>query len=252
MAEMLWPKRRSENMRLLIAAGHGTHLSLLALRRAYRCPGIVLMRPSLPGSLFDVRIEPRHDGGRDSDRCWISDGPLNRMQPSLDQSNQSDAGLILIGGPSPHFTWDEAALTEQLKVLCDGRRPWVLSGSRRTPASFLAALEALQLPGLGIHPAATLPPGWLAAQLPRCSQCWVSPDSASMVYEALTAGCAVGVFDLPAVAGSRVAGALEGLKARQLLISFEDFAKGAAPTVAATPFAEADRFAQRILDRGWL
>ncbi|MFT4769770.1 MAG: mitochondrial fission protein ELM1 [Glaciecola sp.] len=249
MGELLWPGNPKQDMRLLIGAGHATHLSLLALRRAYGCPTIVLMRPSLPGAFFDLRIEPRHDGGAENERCWISEGPLNRMQPSAARSND---GLILIGGPSPHFVWDGAALRVQIQRLCNGQRQWQLSGSRRTPPEFLEALSTLEIPGLTVHDADALPTGWLACELPKSAECWISPDSASMVYEALTAGCAVGVFDLPAQAGSRVASAIEGLCARQLVTPFNAFATGCEPTVPAAAFAEADRCAQRILERGWL
>ncbi|WP_439107452.1 ELM1/GtrOC1 family putative glycosyltransferase [Congregibacter sp.] len=249
LAQLLLPKRQQENMRLLIAAGHATHLSLLALRRAYRCPAVVLMRPSLPGAFFDLRIEPRHDGGEETERCWISEGPLNRMQPAVSRSEQ---GLILVGGPSPHFVWDDAALVAQVQKLCDGRREWQLSSSRRTPQSLLDSLSALNVPGLKVHDADALPPGWLARELSSSAECWVSPDSASMVYEALSAGCAVGVFDLDPCSGSRVAGAIEGLLAQDKVTAFKAFAAGSSPRAPTPPFAEADRFARRILDRGLL
>jgi len=238
-----------DGVKLLIAAGHSTHLSLLALRRSYQCPIVVLMRPSLPGALFDLRIEPRHDGGRDSERCWISEGPLNRMQPSV---SPSQGGLILMGGPSPHFAWDEAGLVEQVRALCDGRRQWQLSTSRRTPQSLLSALLKLDAPDLKIHDAEELPATWLSQMLPSSAESWVTPDSASMVYEALTAGSAVGVFDLPASPGSRVAAAIEGLVVQKKIIAFADFSAGQLPAAPVPPFAEADRIAKRIVDRGWL
>lgn len=243
------PPKPEEVLSLLIGAGHGTHLSLLALRRVHRCPIIVLMRPSLPGGFFDLRIEPRHDQGRESDICWLSDGPLNRMQPA---SARARHGLILLGGPSPHFTWDEDRLVTQIAELCDGRCEWQLSGSRRTPASLLAALSTRALPGLTVHAADTLPPGWLLEHLPLARQCWVSPDSASMVYESLTAGCAVGVFDLPPRGGSRVAASMADLVSRNLVTAFADCPGNSQLPLPPQPFCEADRCARRILERAWL
>lgn len=207
------------------------------------------MRPSLPGAFFDLRIEPRHDGGVETPRCWISEGPLNRMQPA---NTRSEEGLILVGGPSPHFHWDDRTIVDQVTALCDGRRPWQLSGSRRTPESLMNALRDLTLPGLTVHEASALPPGWLAETLPQMAECWVSPDSASMVYEALTAGCAVGVFKLSPLKNSRVVKAIDGLLVQEKLTAFEAFASGTLPAPPNTPFAEADRMAQRIIDRGWL
>lgn len=249
LVKFLRPGKHESGVDLLIAAGHATHLSLLALRRVFSCPAIVLMRPSLPGAFFDLRIEPRHDGGRETQRCWISEGPLNRMHPS---GNRREDGLILIGGPSPHYAWDDATVVQQVKALCDGRRQWQLSGSRRTPVSLMTALSNLDVPGLTVHDSNSLPSAWLANELPKVEECWVSPDSASMVYEALTAGCAVGVLDLPAVEGSRVARSIDGLLKQQRVISFDAFIAGALPTTPVEPFAEADRCARRILERGWL
>lgn len=249
LSRLLWPWRRREGYALLIGAGHGTHLSLLALGRVERCPTVILMRPSLPGSWFDLRIEPRHDGGVESAHCWLSDGPLNRMQPARERDG---GNLILVGGPSPHYRWDAQALLGQLARICDGQDTWTLSSSRRTPADFMNALEDLALPGLVIHRAENLPDGWLAATLPRVACCWVSPDSASMVYESLTAGCAVGLLELDAERGSRVAAAVEDLEQRGLVTSYAAFCRGAELAPPVQGFAEADRCAARIVGQGWL
>jgi mitochondrial fission protein ELM1 len=233
---------------LVIGAGHGTHSSLLKWRgRGGR--SIVLMRPSLPLWFFDLCIEPRHDGGVESDRRWLSDGPLNRIRPAF---ARQERGLILIGGPSPHFQWDTEALLRQLVQVCRADAPWSLSTSRRTPPDFLQAIKVLSLPGLDIFEPSQLPEGWLARELPRASRCWVTPDSASMVYEALTAGCAVGLFDLPATDGSRIAAGVSDLRARELCLGFSDVARGAVLSAPASMFAEADRCAARIVQKGWL
>jgi mitochondrial fission protein ELM1 len=50
---------------------------------------------------------------------------------------------------------------------------------------------------LTIVPFAATSPDWLPTQLARADQAWVTADSVSMVYEALTAGAAVGVLDVP-------------------------------------------------------
>ena len=249
LAACLPARRETPGPALLIGAGHGTHASLLRWRRRLAARTIVLMRPSLPRALFDLCIEPRHDGGAESERRWLTDGPLNRMRPA---ATKRDPGIILIGGPSPHFHWDSDALLTQLARICSGDRAWVLSTSRRTPSEFLPCVQGLALPGLVCHDCRALPGDWLAATLPGAAHCWVSPDSASMVYEALTAGCAVGVFDLPARTGSRVARGVGDLLERGLCRSFTQFAQGAALQPPIPPLAEADRCAARIVERGWL
>jgi hypothetical protein len=64
-----------------------------------------------------------------------------------------------------------------------------------------------------------------------------------MVYEALTAGCRVGLLDLPEKAHSRVAKGVMGLKAKGLVSQFPS-----APR-QATPLKEASRCAAIILGR---
>jgi mitochondrial fission protein ELM1 len=232
---------------LLLGAGHATHGSLVYWRRRTRRPAIVLMRPSLPMGLFDLCVVPRHDGVAERPRCWLSDGPLNRVRPAAERE---DHGVILLGGPSPHFTWDSAAILEQLTRVC-ARGAWRLSTSRRTPPALLAQIQECRLPGLEARSFADWPAGWLAAELARARHCWVTPDSASMVYEALTGACAVGLFDLVAAPGSRVAAGVRELVQRGLCIDHAAFLRGVQPSPPAAAFAEADRIAARLVDEGW-
>jgi mitochondrial fission protein ELM1 len=240
---------RSEAPALVVGAGHGTHASLIHWRQRGATRSIVLMRPSLPRRFFDLCIEPQHDGGAETRNRWLSLGPLNRMRPA---AVRDGSGLLLIGGPSPHFDWDSEALLDQLAALCSGADAWDLTTSRRTPADFLQRLRARKLPGLRALAADALPPGWLLERLPRAPRCWVTPDSASMVYEALTAGCAVGLLDLPARAGSRVAAGLAQLGAQGWCTAYSDHDSREPLRPPPRPLAEADRLASRIVEAGWL
>lgn len=250
IAELVSPGDKMRGTRLIIGAGHSTHLSLLAHKRSAGCPAIVLMSPSLPERWFDLCIAPRHDGGKESSSRWLSDGPLNRILPA---EKTTQDGLILLGGPSAHYDWSQAALLGQLTRICDGSSSWTVSTSRRTPSGFLRALKALELPNLKMHDASSQAPNWLASTLGKTRQCWVSPDSASMVYEAMSAGCAVGLLDLHAKSSSRVAGAMRSLLDRGLVTGFQQFDIGGTQlNEVGSPLAEADRCAQRIVDMGWL
>ena len=57
---------------------------------------------------------------------------------------------------------------------------------------------------LTVVPVAATGPDWLPAQLARAGQAWATADSVSMVYEALTAGAAVGILDVPRQRASRI------------------------------------------------
>ncbi len=70
---------------------------------------------------------------------------------------------------------------------------WTLTTSRRTPVDFLAQLD-VDRPQLTVVPCAQTGPDWLPEQLARAAQVWVTQDSVSMIYEALTAGAAVGLL----------------------------------------------------------
>ena len=233
---------------LIVGAGHATHLTLLALQRAYGGRSVVLMKPSLPRRCFDLCIVPEHDGVAADVRTLVTAGALNRIRPA--RVRDAGHGLILIGGASKHFDWDSDAIQLQIKSIL-ARTPdtqWTLTTSRRTPVDFLEALPAF--PNLTLIPHTATPPDWLPAQLARSSTVWVTPDSASMVFEALTAGADVGVFDLPVNPKSRVGRAIAQLADAQRITRFVHWCAHGELHPNLHPLAEADRCAVWIL--GWL
>ena len=242
------PGKTAPKPDLILGAGHATHLTLLAARRTCGGRAVVLMKPSLPRRWFDLCILPEHDGVSTDPRTLVTEGPLNRIRVA--DTRSPNQGLILIGGTSPHFSWDSAAIELQIKSLL-ARTPdmsWTLTNSRRTPADFLEQLPA--------HPRLTLvshsptPADWLPTQLARCGTVWVTPDSASMVFEALSAGADVGVFDLPVNPGSRVGWALARLADTQRVTRFMRWCGSGTLYPNRHPLAEADRCAHWILE--WL
>jgi len=245
-------KRLPDNTRpkpdLIIGAGHATHVTLLAARRARGGRTVVLMKPSLPRRWFDLCILPRHDGVAADAHTLVSEGALNRIRPSM--TRDSNHGLFLIGGTSPHFEWDSDAVQLQIKSIL-ARTPethWTLTTSRRTPADFLALLP--QHSNLSVVPHTATSPDWLPEQLAQSSTVWVTPDSASMVFEALTAGAAVGVFDLPVNPKSRVGRAIAHLADAQRITRFANWCAHGKLHPNTHPLAEADRCADWILE--WL
>jgi mitochondrial fission protein ELM1 len=233
---------------LIVGAGHATHPTLLAARRARGGRTVVLMKPSLPRRCFDLCVLPRHDGVAADARTLVSEGALNRIRPAA--TPDSSCGLLLIGGTSPHFEWDSDAIQVQIKSIL-ARTPgtqWTLTTSRRTPADFLAQLPPSQ--NLTIIPHTATSPDWLPAQLAQSGTVWVTPDSASMVFEALTAGAAVGVFDLPVNPKSRVGRAIAQLADAQRITRFANWCAHGILHPNLHPLAEADRCAEWILE--WL
>ncbi|SEG82637.1 hypothetical protein SAMN05444390_105384 [Marinobacterium lutimaris] len=230
---------------LLIGAGHATHLTLLALKRGWRVPAVVLMKPSLPLSLFDLCLIPEHDSPPSQGNVVATRGALNRMRPG---EKTPDSGMILVGGPSKHSGWDETGLIRAIeRIVSEDGRSWRATSSRRTPAE--TEVKLAHLSGLEFVPAAQTPSGWLPQQLAVTECCWVSADSVSMVYEALSAGCAVGVLPVPQLKQNRLQAGLQQLVDAKRVVPLEQW-RGEALQPDAEPLDEAGRCARELMARG--
>lgn len=231
---------------LLVGAGHATHLPILAARRAHGGKAIVLMLPSLPLRLFDLCLIPEHDRPPVFDNVIPTQGAINPVRVSSE--HDSGRGLILVGGPSPHFAWEEESIALQIQALTESRPEvqWALTTSRRTPNSFSDRMLTSELE---YHPFQSTPNGWLEEQLSRAGEVWTTPDSVSMVYEALSAGCRVGLFKLPAVPGSRVARGVADLIAKQFVSQYQPGSPSNRLPRNISNLSEAHRCARIILDK---
>lgn len=232
---------------LLIGAGHKTHLTLLALKAYFNVPALVLMTPSLPLSWFDLCLIPEHDSPPNKPNILVTQGALNLMQPN---TKSAATGMLLIGGPSKHHAWDERQVLTQIQTIASNARvEWSLTSSRRTPPSTELALKALFGDRFkSCHEVAT---DWLPSLLSTTERCWVTEDSVSMVYEALTAGCAVGTLSVPKKRENRLTLGLQKLEEKGIITSFEQWSGGDLP-LPSVQFNEAERCANMILSRGWI
>lgn len=236
---------------LIVGAGHRTHLSLLAARRARGGRVVVLMRPSLPLCCFDLCLVPEHDDPPDRDNVLATRGALNRIRPSV--SHDPRQGLFLIGGPSAHFDWDDEGIWREIETILEAEpeKNWTLTTSRRTPAGFLDSRRHRKVDNLAVVPFVETSPDWLPEQLTRAGAVWVSADSVSMVYEALTAGAALGILDVPRRAESRVSRGLERLIEEGWVQPFQVWRREKKLSRPERAFDEAARCATWIYER-WL
>jgi len=236
---------------LIVGAGHDTHLPMLTARRQRGGRIVVLMRPTLPARWFDLCIVPEHDGIGVSKRVLVTRGVLNAVQPQAIPDAQ--VGLILLGGPSAHFHWNEAQLLGQLRKLVDSRKNhrWTIATSRRTPESTCRKLNDVVGPDVTAVRYQSVDANWLPSQLATAGEIWVTEDSVSMIYEALTAGGATGIIDLEPCRHGRLQRGLEKLVAASMVMRFTDWQKTSRPLRPAPPLREADRCAAWIKDH-WL
>jgi mitochondrial fission protein ELM1 len=228
----------------IIAAGHSTHLALLCLARKHRAKSIVLMRSSLPLRCFDLCIAPHHDFPKKPTRknLILTRGAINRVHAGeLPKTGK----LILIGGPSKTHGWDPAAMLDMLaKVTATGS--WQLTDSRRTPEGFLEQIKK-QLPDIEIFSCKETAPDWLPDKLSRATEAWVSEDSVSMIYEALSSGARVGLLPVPRMnSHSRVLRGIDELIEAGYLTPFSAWQKTGHLSRASEPLNEAGRCAEII------
>lgn len=236
---------------LLIGAGHATHPALLWLARKHHVPSIVLMRPSLPLRWFDLCIAPAHDFNHASVAANVltTMGALNRVRAN--PSAPRHGGLILVGGPSATHAWDAAELLDALaRISGDGSGgPWQLTDSRRTPPGFLACVRE-HVPAVAVFPHGETPREWLPSRLATAADVWVTEDSVSMVYEALSSGARVGLLPVPRIQqDSRVLRGLGRLLDEGWVTPYARWCQTRTLTPPPQPLQEAARCAREVLTR---
>lgn len=239
----------------ILVAGERTHWAGLAARRAAGGRLIVLMRPSLPYGWFDLCCVPQHDEPPTRPNVLPTLGVANAVRAPV--ARKPGRVLILLGGPSRHHGWDTAAVTAQVCEIVR-RTPhlhFTIADSRRTPPQALstvcAAAKTWASGGLEAMPVDQAPKGWLVDTLSRTATVWVTADSVSMLYEAATAGAAVGVLSVP----MRRRGRKRALRAQELATevglatTFARWRKAHKLPQPAFPLQEAQRIAQALLMR---
>lgn len=241
---------------LILCAGHSTHLAALSLARHMRCLCMVCMKPSLPTGMFDLCIMPRHDlptGRTTAPGIFTTNGAINGIRPQ--PNTPKTETLILIGGPSKSYKWEEETIITQLSTIArHNTTPMVLTTSRRTPEDFARDVSTA-CPSIRVIPVNQTGPNWVAEHLAKAAQVWVTQDSVSMVYEALSSGAPVGIIEMPAKEGphkpdaSRIARGLNMLIADGSVCRFTEWAKTHTLPRAASELNEADRTASYILEK---
>ena len=235
-----------------VGAGHATHAPLLAVARSYRARTVVLMRPSLPISWFDFCLAPLHDDPPARDNVITTMGALSPMQAGRD--HDPARGLILVGGPSRHYRMDAEALLARVRLLLARARPqrWTLSSSPRTPAPLNRALAELETAGVEVARWDRCAPGWLAETLAHARDVWITEDSVSMIYEALTAGCRVGLLPLARKPASRLHRGIDRLLEQGFVHTLDDLNTNAELPAPPRTLDEANRCAALLLEKGLL
>lgn len=244
--------RQLESLRrphFIIGAGHRSHLPLLNLQRRFGGKTVVLMRPSLPATWFDYCLLT--DGDREVSQNAVTmrtRGAVNRMQRKV--KHGPSRGLILVGGPSKHFTWSDSEVVEKISsiVARDTEHSWTVATSRRTPEETLHQLRNATLNAEIVLPE-TVSTAWLPDTLPAMTSTWVTQDSVSMTFEALTAGCNVGIIELTSEQATRTTKRSDQLIESGDVTTWSEWKTTGQLKSASNEYREADRCATEILQR---
>ncbi|HEX4940404.1 MAG TPA: ELM1/GtrOC1 family putative glycosyltransferase [Candidatus Kapabacteria bacterium] len=189
----------------ILGAGAGTHSLILMLKRIFRAKTILLMKGAFPAALFDANITPLHDNPPTRKNVLPTTGVMNPVFPRY-EGRDKNTGTFLIGGINEHYGWDDGTVIDQVEKICRAQSgvQWTLTDSRRSPAAFLPALKARNLPNLTLISHKDTARGFIKQQLDTTGQLWVTRDSVSMVYECITSGAPTGLLDLKPLRQSRV------------------------------------------------
>lgn len=234
---------------LIVGAGHGTHLHLLFARRAYGGRTVVIMKPSVPAALFDFCLIPDHDNPRITDSIIITRGALTAVTPG--KHHDPKQGLIMVGGPSRHYDWDDNSLLEQISLILkkmSGIR-WVITDSPRTPGITSQLLKNINEVNADFQPCGVTGPGWVSEQLQQAGYAWVSEDSMSMVYESLTAGVATGLLNVPSLQQGKFTSCIQNLIINKMITAFDEWKKGKELAPPEDLLDEAGRCADYLLEK---
>ncbi len=241
-----------EKMDLVLCAGHSTHAAALRIARFYKCLCMVCMKPSLPLSLFDLALIPEHDlpeKKRASKRIYPTKGALNNIHAR--ESHEGKQILFLIGGESRDFSWDSDTLITQIEhITRNSTYPVILTTSRRTQSDFVHDVRQA-CPSILVVPMDQTGPHWIREHLSTAHTVWVTQDSVSMVYEALSSGAPVGILDMnqrDAKKSSRVTRGLAKLINDGYVSTYTYWAQHRS-LPQKDPLNEAQRAAEYILER---
>lgn len=241
---------------LLIGTGTRTHLPMLLYKKKYALPVITCMTPPKHlRKIFDLCFIPEHDGENEDENTMLTIGAPNSSQNK--REHRKECGLILLGGVDPKsHRWDSSRVIKMVEkvVKTDSQKSWTISSSPRTPQDIAKMIKQLvgKYKNIQFFDYTDTPRGWIEKQYDKNSEVWVTADSISMIYEAITAGCKVGVFPMDWLKENSKFKRNENiLIEKRLVTTFAAWEQGSSLQEKKIELNEAQRCADRILQIWW-
>lgn len=229
----------------IFGVGSHTQARVLLLGRVYpKAKTVIMMKPNFPVNWFDYAIIPQHDGVKESMHVITTQGALN---PIVNENrHQPNRILIALGGNSKRHQWNDEKVLSSIQRLVENNvhATFILTTSRRTPDTFLETLAQQNIYSkLQIFPVEHTPQGWVFEEMQKAEVVWVTEDSVSMIFEALTAGCKVGIIKINRLKEDRITCSIDQI-IQSNLVCDQTFIE---MLVEPHAFKEADRVATYLL-----
>ncbi|QNW91942.1 mitochondrial fission ELM1 family protein [Acinetobacter seifertii] len=208
----------------IFGVGSHTHFRVWLLGKIFKkAKTVILMKPNLPIAWFNYAVIPEHDGIPANSRVIVTRGALNPIRN--ENRHQKARILIALGGSSKRHQWNQekVLLSVQQIVEHHPNSEIILTTSRRTPAKFIDILRQQSFAKyLQICPVEQTPQGWIFEEMQKAEAVWVTEDSVSMIYEALTAGCRVGVIAMDRIKQDRITNSVDVLLEKKFIANVSD------------------------------
>ena len=247
-------RKQNHHVDIIIGTGSYTHIPMLLLKKDCGGKVVTCMSPDfLLIDKMDLCFVPGHDRVKSYDNVFFTSGPPSTAV--FTNRHDKDRGLILVGGidrKSHH--WDSAATISRIGSILEKTtlKNWTISSSPRTPEDMILLLQELaeQHSHVDFIRSEETPEGWIEDAYAQNHFVWVTADSISMIYEALTAGCEVGILPVQWKKRNRkFRRAEKNLLENRLVRSYEKWLAGEERVTGTLHLDEATRCAEEILRR---
>lgn len=240
---------------LIIGTGSYTHIPMLLHKEQCGARIVTCMTPDLIfRKKMDLCFVPWHDFPKPAGNVFVTLGPPNTASPR--SRHDLHKGLILIGGLDPKsHRWNSAQTMAGIEQLIHAETglAWTISSSPRTPLDMVQLLRDLAAhnPRVIFVESRETGEGWIEEAYATHSFVWVTADSISMIYEALTAGCRVGILPVQwKKKTNKFQKSIDYLIGDRRVITIDMWQAGRQLNAAA-PLNEAARCAAEIIRRWW-
>lgn len=245
-----------ESADLVIGTGTRTHSTVLNIKRYFQIPAITCMTPGRHlRNFFDICFVPEHDGVRKRNNYFFTCGAPNNCVNK--KQHEKSRGLILLGGVDENsHTWDSQAIEIKIAQIISRQTNihWVISSSPRTPQATVDGIRKItnNADNVTFFDYKETHKGWIEEQYNQCATVWVTSDSISMLYEALSSGCNVNIIEMPwKKSSSKFKRNEDLLIEKSLVIPFSSWERGVKDLPVLSQLNEAQRCADYILQTCW-